>query len=147
MCSSTDLIKYESYGRWWIANFMEIFFCVGLIVGSENIWSLMACRNRPKLPKFHTIICSSNACKGGSKKAFNWKSNILLCLWTNYLGCEIFWPAKIHTLWENTEPWFAGCCTYSSEAVKIRRLDTFFQYLRNRKEDWGCTVSLCSRED
>lgn len=101
MCSTTDLIKYESYGRSWIAKFLEIFFCVGLIAGSENIKSPMGCRNRPKLPKFHTIICSSNAYKGGSK---------------------IFQPAKIHTLWENTEPWFAGCGTYSSGVVKIRDL-------------------------
>lgn len=54
----------------WMANFPELFFRVGLTVGSENVWSPKGCRNRPKLPKlvFHTMIWSSNAYKGGREK-------------------------------------------------------------------------------
>lgn len=83
--------------------------------------------------------------KEAEKKPFNWKSDILLCPWTNYLGREIFHLAKTHTLWENSEPWFARCCTHRSWVAKIRSLSTFFSTWATG--DWGHTVSLCFRED
>lgn len=119
-----------------MANFPEWFFCFRLVVDHWALrmygvlWDAWTGLNSLSFSSTSWYVLQMYI-KEAEKKTFNWKSDILLCQWTNYLGCEIFHLAKIHTLWENSEPWFARCCTY----MTCQNKESFyiFQYFSNRR--------------